>query len=199
MRRVQKFFTHKLNVADWVSMFRIVAAPLLLVFIIFNLRYSFASLLLLCFLSDMLDGFIARKLKITSDRGAQIDSIADAITFCIAMVGIVKFEVAFIKEEYILVLLAFVPYLFQLIISYWRYGKPTSFHTYLAKIAAIFQGLFLLTLFFYGVVYWLFYIVIIISVIETIEEIILIFLHKRWRTNVKGLYWVIMRGIKEHI
>lgn len=41
-----------------------------------------------CGLSDMLDGFLARKYKITSDKGAKIDSIADIVFIVAAIVKI---------------------------------------------------------------------------------------------------------------
>ena len=53
------------------------------------------------------------------------------------------------------------------------------------------QGLFLLSVFLYGIQYWFFYIAIVFSLTETVEEIILIFLYPQWVTNIKGLYWAL--------
>ena len=41
--------------------------------------YPFAVLYLLCGITDMLDGFIARKLHTENEKGARLDSIADLI------------------------------------------------------------------------------------------------------------------------
>ncbi|MDX1315885.1 MAG: CDP-alcohol phosphatidyltransferase family protein, partial [Eudoraea sp.] len=68
-------------------------------------------------------------------------------------------------------------------------GKATAFHTYLAKLSAITQAAFVLWILFFGPVYWLFYTMIILGIIETIEEITLIFMYDNWVEGVKGIYW----------
>jgi CDP-diacylglycerol--glycerol-3-phosphate 3-phosphatidyltransferase len=78
-----------------------------------------------------------------------------------------------------------------MIIAYKKYGKATAFHTYLAKLSAVIQGVFILWLLFFGPVYWLFYTMIIIGVLETIEEITLIYLYDQWVAGVKGIYWAL--------
>ncbi len=181
----------KLSIPDWLSLYRTLSAPLLIVLIFMDERMIFAVLLLISFLTDALDGFLARRMNIVTQRGAQLDSIGDAITFCVGIIGMVKFETVFMKEQMFLLLAAFAFYILQLSLAYWRYGMPSSFHTYLAKIAAIFQGTFMLWLFFFGVEYWLFYAAVILSIVETVEEIWLIMLFPEWKANVKGLLWVL--------
>jgi CDP-diacylglycerol--glycerol-3-phosphate 3-phosphatidyltransferase len=76
----------------------------------------------------------------------------------------------------------------------------TNFHTYLAKTAALSQGIFLLVTFFSdepNVI--LFYAAAIITILELIEEIILVNLLPDWETNVKGIYWVLKRKTERSI
>jgi phosphatidylglycerophosphate synthase len=179
------------NIADWFSFYRIVAAPFLLILLWFDQREIFTWLLLISYSTDMIDGFLARKLKITSPRGSQLDSLGDQLTFLIGLAGLFNFEYNFIKENYIIILIALVPYTIQLLIAYKKYGKATSFHTYMAKLSAFSQGVFILSALFFGPEYWLFYIMIVFGLLETLEEIILIFMHKKWVSDVKGIYWVL--------
>lgn len=181
----------KLSLPDWLSLYRILSAPLLLTLMFMDQRLLFAIFLSVSFLTDALDGFLARRMNIVSQRGAQLDSIGDAITFTIGLAGMVVFETEFIREQSFLLFGAFAFYIFQLLLAYWRYGMPSSFHTYLAKISAVFQGTFMLWLFFVEVEYWLFYAAIAFSIIETIEEVILIILFPTWRSDVRGLLWVL--------
>ncbi len=75
----------------------------------------------------------------------------------------------------------------------------TSFHTYLAKVAAILQGIFLILIFHLpDPVYTLFYIASFITMLDLLEEIILILILPIWEANVKGIYWV-MRKQKQNI
>lgn len=185
-------FTFKnFNIADWFSFYRIMAVPLLVALIWFGERQIFTWFLFISYLTDAIDGFLARRLKITSARGSQLDSIGDQITLVIGLIGIWFFENEFILENYKLILLAFVPYIIQMIIAFSKYGKATAFHTYLAKFSAVIQSVFILWLLFFGPVYWLFYLMVIIGVLETIEEITLIFMYDKWVEDVKGIFWAL--------
>lgn len=179
------------NIADWFSFYRIAAVPLLSILLWFGERELFTWFLLVSYSTDAIDGYLARKLKMTSARGSQLDSIGDQLTFAMALIGLVVFETAFIKTNIILILIAFVPYLLQMVIAFVKYGKATSFHTYLAKVSAVVQGIFILWLLFFGPVYWLFYFMIIVGLLETLEEIILIFMYNSWVADVKGLLFAL--------
>ena len=179
------------NIADWFSFYRVAAAPFLLLLIWLNHREIFTWFLLASYSTDMIDGFLARKLKITSPRGSQLDSFGDQITLLIGLLGLLVFEFDFIQQNYILIIIAFIPYLIQMLIAYTKYGKATAFHTYLAKISAFAQGVFILWSLFFAPMYWLFYFMIILGFLETIEEIILIFMHDEWASDIKGIYWAL--------
>ncbi|GAA4296194.1 CDP-alcohol phosphatidyltransferase family protein [Aestuariibaculum suncheonense] len=179
------------NIADWLSFYRIAAAPFLLVLIALDVRQIFTWLLLISYLTDALDGYLARKLQITSPRGSQLDSFGDQMTLIVGLIGLFYFETRFIKTNLVIILLAFIPYIAQMLIAYFKYGKATAFHTYLAKLSAILQSIFILfSLFFYPESI-LFYVMIIIGVLETIEEIALIFMYDNWASDVKGIYWAL--------
>ena len=177
------------NVADWFSFYRIAAAPLLLIFIWQDQRSIFSWLLLVSYSTDAIDGFVARKLKITSSRGSQLDSMGDQITLIIGLIGLFYFETEFIKANLTLIIIAFVPYIVQMFIAYIKYGKATAFHTYLAKLSAIIQSAFILFSLFFYLEYTLFYTMIVIGLLETFEEITLIFMYNNWASDVKGIYW----------
>jgi CDP-diacylglycerol--glycerol-3-phosphate 3-phosphatidyltransferase len=183
-------FTFKYyNIADWFSFYRIFAAPFLILLLSIKQHELFAWFLLISYSTDMIDGFLARKLNITSARGSQLDSFGDQITFTLGLIGLLVFEFEFIKANYILIIIAFTPYLIQMLIAYLKYGKATAFHTYLAKLSAFIQGVFILYSLFFEPVYGLFYAMIIIGFLETIEEITLIFMYDVWASDVKGIYW----------
>ncbi|WP_296381554.1 CDP-alcohol phosphatidyltransferase family protein [Winogradskyella sp.] len=177
------------NIADWFSFYRILAAPFLLLLIYLDLRLIFACFLLISYSTDAIDGFLARKLKIVSPRGSQLDSFGDQITLIIGLIGLFYFETDFIKTNLTLIIIAFVPYIIQMFIAYLKYGKATAFHTYLAKISAVMQSAFILFSLFFYPEYTLFYIMIVIGLLETFEEITLIFMYGNWTSDVKGIYW----------
>lgn len=179
------------NIADWFSFYRIIAAPVLLTLIWFDLRLIFTWFLLISYSTDAIDGYLARKLKITSPRGSQLDSFGDQITLIVGLIGLFYFENTFIKTNFVLIIIAFVPYIIQMFIAYFKYGKATAFHTYLAKLSAIVQSVFILWSLFFSPEYSLFYIMIAIGLLETFEEITLIFMYRNWASDVKGIYWAL--------
>ena len=177
------------NIADWFSFYRIFAVPILIVFIWLGERELFSWFMMISYATDAIDGYLARKLGISSARGSQLDSYGDQLTLIIALFGLLIFEYDFMRENFVLIGVAFVPYIIQMLIAFRKYGKATAFHTYLAKISAIVQSAFVLWILFFGPVYWLFYTMIILGVIETLEEITLIFMYDEWVEGVKGYYW----------
>lgn len=179
------------NIADWFSFYRICAAPFLLILIILDLRLAFTWLLLVSFSTDAIDGYLARKYKMISAKGAQLDSLGDQLTTIVALIGLYVFEKDFIHENLIIIIIAFLPYFLQMGLAYWKYGKTTAYHTYLAKFSALLQGIFFLWALFFSPSYTLFYIMIGFSILETLEEITLIFMYDKWVSDVRGIYWAL--------
>ena len=188
--------THKpaWYVINGITLYRIIAAPFLLV-LIFTSQYDlFKWLLGLSFFTDLIDGFLARKYNVASILGTRLDSIGDDLTVLVGIIALFIIKLEFIKEQKFIFLFLLLLFMIQTIYALIRYGKMTNFHTYLAKTAALLQGIFLLVTFFSdepNVI--LFYAAAIITILELIEEIILVKLLQDWETNVKGIYWVLKK------
>lgn len=181
-------------IVNGITFYRLVAAPLLIVMILFHHIEIFRWLLAVSFFTDAIDGYLARRYKVVSKTGSKLDSIADDLTILAAIAGIVVFEPAFVRHELPLIILLGSLYLAQLLAAIIRYGKITAFHTLAAKTAAILQGIFLLLLFFLErPVYPLFYAAAVITIIDLIEEFILVLVLPKYTEDVKGLWWVIKR------
>ncbi len=178
-------------IINGISIYRVVAAFILLYIIIIGRVDIFKWLLAFSFFTDSIDGFLARKFKVVSVMGSRIDSIGDDLTVLVAVIGIYFFEPAFIHQYYPWLLILFGLLLIQTILALYRYGRPTSFHTYLAKLAMLFQGIFLILFFFlpeWPIV--LFFIAVSVTMLDLIEEIIMILYLPEWQADVKGLFWI---------
>ena len=146
---------------------------------------------LVSFSSDALDGFVARHYRMESDRRGRLDSMADEFLLAAGMLAFYRFEPAFFMEHGVLIIAVLGMYVFQLVFSLIRYGTFSSFHTISARAAAVIQVIFLTAMFFFGVIPWLFYVMIVLSAIELIEENLLIAMFPRWKAHVNGIYWVL--------
>lgn len=187
---------HKISyyLINSITLYRLLAAPVL-VFIIFYGKYDlFKWLLALSFFTDLIDGTLARKFKVSSVFGSRLDSVADDLTVLAGMIGLIVFHPDFLMQELTLIAILLVLFAVQNILALAKYKKVSSFHTYGAKAAAILQGVFLILFFFMKEpAYILFYSMTALTALELIEEIILVFYLPQWESNVKGLYWVIKR------
>lgn len=179
-----------------ITLYRILAAPILLILILTKQLDVFKWMLPISFFTDLIDGYLARKFKVVSILGSRLDSIGDDLTVLVAVIGLFVFESEFVRKELWILLILFFLFVFQTVYALIRYKKITSFHTYLAKTAAILQGLFFILIFLLPEpLYFLFYTAAIITAIELIEEIILVAMLTKWKANIKGLYWILKRGV----
>lgn len=173
-----------------ITLYRLLAAPVLF-YLVFTGRIDiFKWLLVVSFFTDAIDGFIARRFAVTSVQGARMDSIADDLTVLAAITGLFVLRPEFIREQFGVIIPLVGLYLLQTTLALVRYGKISSFHTYLAKGAAALQGVFLIQAFFTDPIVPLFYAVALVTAIDLMEETVLVVLLPRWEVNVKGLYWV---------
>lgn len=180
-------------IVNGITLYRLLAAPLLLI-LIFNRQYDwFKWLLAISFFTDAVDGYLARKYKAASVLGAQLDSIADDLTVAAGIIALFLLKADFVREQYFIIIPLLVLYITQTALAFIRYGKISSFHTYLAKTAALLQGVFLVLIFFADPILHLFYAAALVTALDLAEEIILVLLLPRWQANVKGLYWVLKK------
>jgi len=154
----------------------------------------FKWLLAVSFFTDLIDGFLARRYQVTSILGTKLDSIGDDLTVLVATIALFVTKPEFIKQQMPLFILLGGLFIVQISYAFTRYGKMTNFHTYLAKAAAILQGVFLILVFFTDKpILPLFYAAAGITVLELIEETVLVYLLPEWKANVKGVFFVKMK------
>ena len=186
--------THKQvwYVINGITLYRVIAAPFLLV-LLFTKHYEiFKWLLGVSFFTDMIDGYLARKFKVTSILGTKLDSIGDDLTVLVGLIALFVLKLEFIKQHIIILIILLALFLVQTTYAFIRYRKMTNFHTYLAKTAALLQGVFLILVFFTDdPILILFYAATIVTMLELTEEVILVKLLPQWKANVKGVYWVL--------
>ena len=178
-----------MRIVNAISFFRVLAFPVLLVLLWQKNLEAFKWLILASFLTDALDGFLARKFKVISILGSRLDSLGDDLAVFASFLGVIVFRWDFLVDQWPLIALMWALFFLQLGFAMARYQKPTSFHTYGAKLATVFQGLFLCSLFFLdSTLYSLFYATVVVTCLELIEEIIMVGVLPSWRSDVRGLY-----------
>jgi len=179
------------NIPNGISLGRLLATPVLLSAVLLQHQELFKWLLLACLVSDIFDGLIARAFNLRSQTGASLDSVADWLVGLNMVAGLFVFQRLFLARNYGEILLVLGLYATEAVAAILRYGKLSSFHTILNRIAAYAQGIFVMSLFIWSYQGWIFKPMIVLSVLSCLEEFMLLYLLPEWRSDVRGVYWVL--------
>jgi phosphatidylglycerophosphate synthase len=174
-----------------LSAARIGAAPVLGYFAASGAEQRFTWLLVPALLTDIADGYIARRFGLTSALGAMLDSTADALLFLVAIFGVWALHPDVLRQHAVAGLLVAGSWIVEMAVALVRYGKLSSFHTYASKAAGYMLGIMIGVLFVWGLPPALLYAAVCVSIAANLEELALIWLLPAWRTDVRGLYWVL--------
>jgi CDP-diacylglycerol--glycerol-3-phosphate 3-phosphatidyltransferase len=173
--------------ANLISAIRILIAPLLFVFAFRQMEAWFLGTLIFSGLTDVLDGYIARRLHQVSALGAHLDSWGDFVIYSTmaACAWILWPELTRqLIVYYALILCSFVlPALLGLI----KFREFTGYHTWSVKIAVLvtFAGYIAL---YAGFAQWPFIIASALCVIAAMEEILITLVLRHERTDVRSLW-----------
>jgi phosphatidylglycerophosphate synthase len=176
-----------------ITLLRLAAVPLLAWLAWSGAREPFSIVLIACLLGDVVDGALARLLRATSSIGAQLDSVADSLLFFITMAGTLVFHPGEVRAHAVAFALVPAAWLAENCAALVRYGRLSSFHTYLSRAAGVAMGLFVGVLFLRAMNEGLLYAAVALVLLATIEEFVLLWLLPVWTANVRGLYWVLRR------
>jgi phosphatidylglycerophosphate synthase len=175
-----------------ITLYRLVSAPVLLLLAFTKSVELFKWLMAFSFLTDAIDGPLSRKYNVTSVFGSRFDSVADDATVLVATFCLWIIHPEFVRDEWMIIAALWALFVIQTILALIVYKKTTSFHTQLAKLAAVAQAIFFVMIYFqFGPVSLVFYAAAVITALELIEEIILVIVVSEWKTDVKGLFWIL--------
>jgi CDP-diacylglycerol--glycerol-3-phosphate 3-phosphatidyltransferase len=181
------FWQEMFHSANLISAIRILIAPVLFVFAFRQMETWFLGTLIFSGLTDVLDGYIARKLHQTSTLGAHLDSWGDFVIYSTmaACAWILWPELTHqVIVYYVLILSSFVlPPLIGLI----KFREFTGYHTWGVKIAVLmtFAGYIAL---YADIAQWPFIIASGLCVIAAVEEILITLVLRHERTDVRSLW-----------
>jgi CDP-diacylglycerol--glycerol-3-phosphate 3-phosphatidyltransferase len=174
-----------------ISAGRLIAGPVLIGLAIAHVEGAFRWLLIAALLSDVADGWIARVLRLQSKFGAMLDSAADVMTLVSASIGIAAFHPEVFREHAPGCAAVLGGWVLVAALAFLRYRRLSSFHTYASKAAGYALGFFLAALFLWGFVAPLFDAAVALSVCASVEELALLWYLPQWRSDVRGLWWVL--------
>ncbi len=173
-----------MNWSNLLSVIRIIVAPSILFFQAFSI--FFFIIYSLCGLTDILDGYIARKTDSVTNLGAKLDTIGD-IVFMASVVIVVLPVIEIPKIIWIWIIVIFIIRIISMVISYYKYNVFSMLHTMGNKLTGF-------TLFFFVYLYPFMDLTILTSLIcilatySSIEELIIHIKSKDLNVDVRGLF-----------
>ena len=178
---------HEWSAADTETSLRIVAAIILAFLpwgtIRFMIVYTFAGL------TDVLDGWLARKNQTASEFGARLDSIADLLFYGVLLIRMLPLLYQMFPEEiWYFVLGIIVVRLVSYAVAAVKFRRFASLHTWLNKLTGV--AVFLLPYmlqFTYGNIYcWA---VCIFAFAAGVEELVIHLLWAEYAADRKSVFW----------
>ena len=157
---------------NMLTLSRIVFLPLLYALFFLERLAAFLTLYVVIGMTDMLDGFLARRLSMVTKTGQFLDSFAD-IFFNFSTAFFLMYRVPRITQEHIaLISVMVVLGIAYLIIALVKFGHVHFIHTNLFRIAGVgIYACFVFSFFFEPII--LTRIVIILLILSTIESILI--------------------------
>lgn len=171
---------------NMLTAFRILCAPVLLAMAWQGYATAFMALLAAAFLSDVLDGFVARLSGQVSQFGARLDSWADATLFSTITISAWWLWPDVVRREAGYVLVVMACYVLPAFVGYLKFRAITSYHTWIVKCAVAAIGLSLYVFFLGGPV-WPFRLATALCVLAAIEEIAITTVSTELHSDVRSL------------
>ncbi len=169
-----------------VSSIRILIAPILFVFAFQGMENWFLGALLFSGFTDVVDGFLARRFNMITPLGAHLDSWGDFTIYSTmaACAWILWPEIT--RRELLYYALILFSFLLPALVGLVKFGKLTGYHTWAVKVAvlATFVGYVAL---YAELASWPFMLASILCVIAGTEEILITFILREERTDVRSL------------
>ncbi len=180
------------TLANALTVFRlVVAVPGMLACAAMGAREAFVWFLLAAFFTDAIDGIVARLTGTVSRFGAMLDSEADVAAFTAIAIGMFFLYPELVHREWLASLTIVASFLAPSLAGLLRFGRFTSYHTWLVKIAVGLTAIGLLGLLF-GLAVWPFRLAAAAAALAALEEIAITCLLREPRSNVRGL-WRLLR------
>jgi phosphatidylglycerophosphate synthase len=152
-----------------LSATRIGLMPAVLLSAVAGSKTWFVVLLAASLSTDVLDGFLARRLNAYSDFGRKLDSAADYLTMVVGLAGITLLWPEIVRRELTWIVVGLAAFFAVIVYGFVRLGRAPCYHTWLSKAGAVGCAFSLIPLLAGGTAVP-FHVMIVVEVIAALEE-----------------------------
>jgi len=130
-----------MNIAIILTSVRLILTPFVVLSILFWNLYITLSILFIALLSDLLDGYVARRTNSVTEEGAIVDSVADKIMIGSTVIALfLKYDISLLDLFFILIrdIVVGAGAIFIFLFGDWK--KFDVHSKYSGKLVTFFQG-----------------------------------------------------------
>lgn len=178
------------NIPNALSLIRLACVPALLWLAGSERPHGFLAVLVFAFLTDAVDGFIARRFDQKTPLGAKLDSCADAAIYLTLAGSVFRLWPEIVAHEKLYILFIVASVVAPALAGLLKFGTLTSYHTWLTKLAVVCTAVTTLTLLLGGPA-WPFRLVSVLCLIAGLEEILITLYLPEAKSNIKSLWHVV--------
>jgi phosphatidylglycerophosphate synthase len=177
------------HIPNLISGCRLATVPVLLWLAWYGYPHTFLIVTAASFASDVLDGFLARRLGQTSSLGAIMDSVSDGVLYITLPLGAWWLWPAIVRHESAWLCTVLASCVLPPLVAFGKFHGLTSYHTWGVKLAALVVGSSAMVLFAGGPA-WLFHLAVPVSVLAAVEEIVITLVLREPQANVRSLWHI---------
>lgn len=185
-------------VPNLLSTLRLILNPVLWALALLELRVQLGILLAIAFITDGLDGYIARRFNLSTKFGSRLDSIADTLLQISVWIWLLLLEPQAIIDHPWIFWSASLISLISMLLGLIKFGKLPNLHLYSTKIAGFAYFLFMVTTFlFEGYIEILFFAMIFFVFVGAMETTLLQLISRKTNEKMGSLLFVLLKRTRE--
>ena len=130
------------------TLLRLLLLPALVFCVWGKFQSLFLQLLAGSLVSDLIDGYLARRLNQSSELGARLDSWADTLTYCVMIYALCVFKPEVFWRLTDFIVMASIVFALSTALLWMKFGCYPSYRTFLAKMTAALAPAFYMVMLF---------------------------------------------------
>ena len=181
--------TNLYSIPNILSLLRLALVPVLVALASAQQGDIFLLVLAVSLISDVLDGYLARKLNLASELGAKLDSWGDILTYAAMILGLHLIWPTIFDQQAEYLFAAMMSFILPTLLAFRKFGAYPSYHTWGAKLAAV-----LMAPAYYVLILTdadsFFRVVILFHVLVAVEEMAITYILNQPRSNVGSVFYL---------
>ena len=177
------------SIPNILSLLRLALVPVLVGLASAQRGDIFLVVLAVSLLSDVLDGYLARKLGLVSELGAKLDSWGDILTYAAMILGLHLIWPDIFDKQAEFLFAAMMSFILPTLLAFLKFGAYPSYHTWGAKLASVLMAPAYYVLILADADSF-FRVVILFHLLVAAEEMAITFILNRPRSNVGSVFYL---------